>query len=84
MILLKFAKRAGRNTNQTNTPNQADALAVGIEEIKPIGRADVYNMEVCGTHNFAVNGGYIVHNCMDSMRYFVKTMNIVRKKDRYD
>jgi len=24
---------------------------------------DVYNMEVENTHCFAVNGGYIVHNC---------------------
>jgi len=24
---------------------------------------DVYNMEVEDTHNFSVNGGYIVHNC---------------------
>ncbi|MBR1749938.1 MAG: hypothetical protein IJ740_03510 [Ruminococcus sp.] len=36
----------------------------------------MYNMEVKGTHNFAVNGGVIVHNCMDSTRYFVQTMGI--------
>lgn len=24
---------------------------------------DVYNMEVEDTHCFAINGGYIVHNC---------------------
>jgi hypothetical protein len=47
-----------------------------------IGRADVYNMEVKGTHNFAVNGGVIVHNCMDSTRYFVQTMKIGVKKNR--
>ena len=35
---------------------------------------DVYNMEVIGTHNFAVNGGVIVHNCMDDIRYFVNTV----------
>jgi hypothetical protein len=39
---------------------------------------DVYNMEVIGTHNFSVNGGLIVHNCMDDIRYFVNT--ILRKK----
>lgn len=26
-------------------------------------------MEVKKHHNFAVNGGYIVHNCMDCLRY---------------
>ena len=31
-------------------------------------------MEVIGTHNFAVNGGVIVHNCMDDVRYFVNTV----------
>ena len=31
-------------------------------------------MEVIGTHNFAVNGGVIVHNCMDDIRYFVNTV----------
>lgn len=44
------------------------------------GYEDVYNMEVEDNHNFAVNGGLIVHNCMDSMRYFVKTMHIAKPK----
>ena len=26
-------------------------------------------MEVDGYHNFAVNGGLIVHNCIDAVRY---------------
>ena len=46
------------------------------------GVEDVYNMEVLGTHNFAVNGGLIVHNCMDAMRYFVKTMQLANKRRR--
>lgn len=40
----------------------------------------VYNMEVDEHHNFAVNGGIIVHNCMDSMRYFV--MTVMRREIR--
>ena len=32
-------------------------------------KEDVYNMEVEEHHNFAVNGGYIVHNCIDATRY---------------
>lgn len=31
-------------------------------------------MEVDGTHCFAVNGGLIVHNCMDDIRYFANTI----------
>lgn len=36
----------------------------------------MYNMEVEDVHNFAVNGGIIVHNCMDSVRYFVLTKKL--------
>lgn len=43
----------------------------------------VYNMEVADNHNFAVNGGLIVHNCMDAIRYFVNTMHITRPKTDY-
>lgn len=46
------------------------------------GAEPVYNMEVADNHNFAVNGGLIVHNCMDAMRYFVKTNYIVRKGEK--
>ncbi len=31
---------------------------------------DVYNMEVEKYHNFSINGGLIVHNCMDDFRLF--------------
>jgi hypothetical protein len=34
-----------------------------------VGRHNVYNMEVEGCHNFSVNGGLIVHNCIDAVRY---------------
>ena len=40
-----------------------------VRSIKIIGAEDVYNMEVDSHHNFAVNGGFIVHNC-DSIRYW--------------
>lgn len=41
-----------------------------IKSIEPVGRENVYNMEVESHHNFAVNGGFVVHNC-DAARYFV-------------
>ena len=40
-----------------------------VKEIRPAGVADVYNMEVDDTHDFAVQGGVIVHNCADMCRY---------------
>jgi hypothetical protein len=40
-----------------------------ITSIDFVENEDVYNMEVENHHNFAVNGGFIVHNC-DSLRYF--------------
>ena len=31
-------------------------------------------MEVENHHNFSVCGGFIVHNCMDALRYFCYTI----------
>ena len=45
-----------------------------VAKIEEIQNEDVYNMEVMGTHNFAVNGGLIVHNCMDECRYLCYTI----------
>lgn len=60
-----------------------DIKTVKIKSIRYIGKEDVYNMEVKSHHNFSVNGGFIVHNCMDAIRYFVYT--ILRFKiEEYD
>lgn len=40
-----------------------------VKEIRPAGYADVFNMEVEETHDFAVESGVIVHNCYDELRY---------------
>lgn len=40
-----------------------------IKSITASGRADVYNMEVHETHDFAVESGVIAHNCYDEWRY---------------
>lgn len=63
---------------RTNTKKQNAVHLVGVAKIEIEPNEDVYNMEVMGTHNFAVNGGVIVHNCMDDIRYF--TMTILRRK----
>lgn len=46
--------------------------------VKRIGRQPVYNMEVAKYHNFAVNGGYIVHNCIDAVRYGLEQISTRR------
>lgn len=51
---------------------------MGLKSVMECGAEPVYNMEVDEHHNFSVNGGIIVHNCMDDIRYFVYT--ILRKK----
>lgn len=40
-----------------------------VKRITKLPNEDVYNMEVKTYHNFAVNSGLIVHNCMDCFRY---------------
>ena len=59
---------------RTNIKKQNDVHLVGVAKIEIEPNEDVYNMEVIGTHNFAVNGGVIVHNCMDDTRYFAYTV----------
>ena len=44
----------------------------GFVKVKAIRRRKieaVFNLEVENHHNFEVNGGFIVHNCLDAMRY---------------
>ena len=43
-------------------------------KITKIANEDVYNMEVENYHNFAVNGGLVVHNCMDCLRYICQDL----------
>ena len=49
----------------------AEQNYLSIVEIKYIGKEDVYNMEVMSHHNYSVCGGFIIHNCMDAIRYVV-------------
>lgn len=70
MILKCNVRNAGIPSKQINMQSPNTVKTVGIESIRMIDKQDVYNMEVEDNHNFAVNGGYIVHNCMDDIRYF--------------
>ena len=75
----ELAVPAEKNLLQTNThmsnivPESAQISFVGIKAINPVGIEPVYNMEVEELHNFSVNGGIVVHNCMDAMRYLIAT-----------
>ena len=72
---LENASIAEKNLYQANiakgelAQEHASIRLIKVKSIKPIGRHDVYNMEVDKYHNFSVNGGIIVHNCIDSIRY---------------
>ena len=75
-----------------NTQNQKpvqdlapiDSKHKGVVTSRPmsitfVGYEDVYNMEVKDTHNFAVNEGIIVHNCIDAVRYGLEA-DMTRRK----
>lgn len=63
------------NIHQNGAAHQIARLDyVGVASVKKIGRESVYNMEVDEHHNFSVNGGVIVHNCMDDTRYMCNTV----------
>lgn len=55
---------------------------IPLISVNLLGEQPVYNMEVDEYHNFSVDGGIIVHNCMDATRYFVKTMHLVQKNSK--
>lgn len=69
---------------QKRVPEIVPKKCVGIKKIEHIGKEDVYNMEVEDNHNFAINGGLIVHNCMDDTRYFVKTKRLAKIRREYN
>lgn len=63
---------------RTNTQVQNTVQFVKIASVQEAGREDVYNMEVLRHHNFSICGGFVVHNCLDSLRYLC--MTIIRMK----
>ena len=76
------------NSAQTNIQKKKPAHAVApqnsrlqkgvkIKSIRFSGYEDVYDMYVRNHHNFAVNGGFIVHNC-DALRYGMELYTLTR------
>jgi hypothetical protein len=72
---LLVANHSGSTATEKSRPAPGGApqfsLCVGVTSA---GRSDVYCLTVPETAAFAVESGYIVHNCMDCMRYL--TMGI--------
>lgn len=81
-MLRDNAKDVASNSSQTNIHKPNAVSAVNILSIEEAGYEDVYNMEVEDNHNFAVNGGLIVHNCMDDIRYFAYTIMRYRRNNQ--
>lgn len=66
------AKSSGQISTASQDSVATNARSNGLAKIvsiKKVGLEDVYNLEVDCYHNFAINGGLIVHNCMDAFRY---------------
>ena len=72
---VKFAEKYSQLTNIQKlelAPESVERFSgrrVKVSSVSYVGREDVFNMEVKNHHNFAVNGGFIVHNCIDATRY---------------
>jgi hypothetical protein len=62
-ILLRL-RRLSRESIAATTARPV--LCVGVEEW---GRADVYCLTVPTTAAFTIEGGFVVHNCADEVRY---------------
>lgn len=80
-ILTERGYVEARNIKTTDSIVDILLGLVRVAEVRVGGLGAVYNMEVADNHNFAVNDGLIVHNCMDAFRYFVNTEKIYRKID---
>lgn len=79
----EFVNAVGMSSPPTSIPAQDFAHTsareshvryVGVKRIHKLPPEPVYNMEVEKHHNLAVNGGLIVHNCIDAVRYALSTI----------
>lgn len=75
-VVVKDLKRSDKIL-KLSCQEQNTVHYVKIKNIKETGKEKVYNMEVKNHHNFSICGGFIVHNCMDALRYMCYT--IIRK-----
>ena len=64
------------STGQTRPVLDPAARLCSIVSVEPAGKADVYCLSVPDTLNFTIEGGIVVHNCGDAVRYRVHTPNV--------
>jgi len=65
------ARRSSRPTSIPASKHAAASAVVRCLGVSDAGRSDVYCLTVPETAAFAVEGGVVVHNCMDATRYLV-------------
>ena len=68
--LVSSAARFFASTVTTRKRPAASHALVRCRSVTDAGRSDVYCLRVPSTEAFAVEGGAVVHNCMDAMRYW--------------
>jgi hypothetical protein len=68
----KYANGAREDTRPIFQADRSSAIS--IAKCEPCGKEDVYNLTVPSVKHFSVNGGIIVHNCADELRYFLRTL----------
>lgn len=79
MTRLASALSAARHSPLTNMPASRHAAGNAVVHclgVSDAGRSDVYCLTVPETAAFAVEGGTVVHNCMDATRYLVMKLHL--------
>lgn len=77
----QYVKAGSQGVNMQKLTVAQDRVVTGFVRVVSVrlrGAQDVYNMEVAGTRCFSINGGLIVHNCLDATRYSLEKL-IFRK-----
>ena len=79
---MAFAARAADLGPEEERVKKDPPKSVRVLSVEKWGTEDVYDLSVFPYHNFAVEGGLIVHNCMDACRYLIKTLTNRARLDR--
>ncbi len=72
----EFRGRSGLVTNHS------DISLASVSSVKPVGLAEVFDIEVEGLHNFFANG-ILVHNCSISGGLYIDSYSVVQGVDQY-
>lgn len=75
--VLLWKLQNARKASQTDGASREYTKMLNKERV---GKAPVYCLDVYDTSNFAIDGGIIVSNCMDALRYAVDDMS----RQRFD